>query len=893
MAADLAAVRVFDLINANQIGQAEGALETALAKYPDADSVRAAEALVLLRQDQHERAKARALELSKKSIKEPKAINAVVHVLQQCCCWEALAATYERLRPLQDDTQMSENLLQTYVRMGDYAKAQQIATQLYRTHAQPKYQVWMVQACLGQVPADSKDHLMLKLAAKLLDASVLTEKGIMTPATVRTYVDVLIQQELYAEAVAVLCSERGAKIGVLETRLEVLARVLIKQRRTTLANATSRKLWSMHPDNWAPFELYLSTITDEVNDEDTHTTLELAAAKDELRTSVNGADADHTLDAALTLARTLQEAQKESRKPQRGPFLAELALLERRGDTADLQAAVLAYVKRFYRKPCCYLDVSTFLTKASADEVYEWSKEGAEQTVMKSDAEKVLAHTRRILGLRCHVASWGATPETLPDVATMRDLIAECVRMYAETKPLSVSLEWNEEGHGDSYLTVALNVALRAYVAHGKDLSWAVTALGLMQDADRRMNNSAWLLFSVCFAGLLGLTDTAAHHQLAFKSVQHDTMSHLGYWPLVRGLARNDVEAWEVAAKDYYDRVERDCSLLHAKVFTFTSWPAMQDVQRFQAKQEGSIARWLVYPHACAAMLATCQTQKNIFELLESRKSELWQAWEVLSSGKAAEELVDNTDWTVARSVVLGNIHSETVRTLTEALVDMPSVEARLTRGRQLLSSLLLLADVAAVEHKRQAAQNAPKPRKGKKGTAGTAEDGGAETLELYTSRLTEKGSKPLPDCLPAVSPLAAALVPSLLAQDEQSAAVGGPAANDAFSAYLDSLLASPTAAPFERFLYPEAYVLAALVRVVPLTKAPATVWAGTLHSCLEAAVRKYEDGSWCYTAGGATVNKAASEDAFTSVLVQEKAKRVKTYVADLIIDVAASTRRK
>lgn len=896
MDAERAAVRIFDLIDARQIAQAEGALETALQRFPDDDNLRAAEALIVMRNGNYRLAKAKAIALSERNITKPKAVNALVHVLQNCCCWDALVATYERLKPLQNERQISENLVQTYTRMGAYAKVQQAAMQLYRQYSDPKYQVWMLQAMLAQVPADSSDHILLKLSTKLLDAAVLTEKGHIVPSTVQTYVDVLAQQGQYAAAVDFLLSERAAKIGLLATRLETLARMLQKAGRVSAANAVARYLWSQESDNWASFTIYKDTL---VPAADTGagegvgeaSALEVLGPAPEMRTTVDCTTAHHSLKEAVQLAHELQE-QEESKHPnkhRRGPYLAELDLLHSLQST-DVQGRVIAYVERFYRKASCYLDISTFLTPAIAASVYEWSRSCASAATR----DEVDVHTRRILGLRCLVGSWEETPAA----GVPRALFRECVEAYQRSRHLSESLAWSEEGLCDGYVTVALNIALRCYAADktSPDYSYLVEGLDLMSMVDRRMNNPTWLIYAVSFANLLGLTERAALHQLAFKNVQRDTMAHVGYWPLLAGLALEDVTNWDCWAEDYYSLQERDCSLLRAKVFNYTSWPAMQDVQRFEAAQTNSLYRWQCPANEFTSALLECQTQKDVKESLKVRVEGLWAAWERLSAPGAADTLIDNTDWVVAKSMVLGNIHSSTVQQLTDSLVVVPSRNWQVRRSLQLLSSIFLVHDLAAVSSHREAAIQASKLRKGKNARA---DSDAAAAPVLYSSRLGTPSASV--EYLPAVQPLAGVLRAYVDSLGE--VAPEATSATEELRTYLKSLVAESehSAGAFEAFLYPQAYILSALLKMAPAAKLPVKQWVADVRETLETAQHRYESHSWSAlvtTVGWTPVPSTCAvasitlaPDSFTAKLEAEKVRRIVGYVSSLKVEMGAYVR--
>ncbi|CCW61742.1 unnamed protein product [Phytomonas sp. EM1] len=887
MNAERAASGILDLISANKISEAQIALEKALFKYSQNKSVQVAEACLLLHNNQVFIAKQKAETLSTQDITDPVAINALKCTLQRCCAWKALAAMYERTQVSQNDRNALESLALTYVRVRDYAKVQEIATQLYRRFNDSKYQVWLVQACLGQVPRGSKDHLALKLATKLLEVAILTEKGVIVPTTVQTYVDVLIEQERYDDAVAFLCSKNGSRIGVLETRLEVLTRILQAQGQLAKANAVAKFLWKRRPENWAPFEVYVNTLSDASAAEVAGEPLVLEHPQPCQVVTIDCSTKDNILSDALQLARELQakKADQDDHRLHRGPFLAELSLLERL-DAAALQTAVLVYAQKFYRNPSCFLDLSTFLTSQSSVAIHTWAMNEEAAIDDGDEASRVRNHYRRILGLRCLVASWGITTVSQPATEEMQALMQTCVSAYNDAKPLSTSLAWSEEGLCDGYISVALNIALRGYLSHNKDLQWIVNALNMLGHVDRRMNNPSWLIFSVCFAQMLGLVDTAALHQLAFRSVQHDTMTHIGYWPLVRGLALEELTIWENTAMEHYSRLERDCSQLRTNVFTYISWPAMKDVCEFEKNQENSLSRWLIIPHECASKLRECQTQKSIIELLTLKGPELWYASQKFYAEKV-NLLTDSTDWLVVKSVVLANIHSTEAQQLTETLVGMPTFEWRLARGLQLLESLLVLHDIVKLERYRHELDTASKSRKSNKKATQDTSNIQSSLPQLYCPSLLnlrkgkEQWNSRFSDCLPSVNTILEGLLSYILS----NGAIAVPYGN-AFEDYLQSLVSvDASSESFEAFLYPEAYILASMVRTGDRSKMPIKEWAMALHRVLEAAQSRYERGVW------PTVTVVP--DDLVGSLSQEKLKRVKRYLNDLILDVAASSRRK
>ncbi|CAD2218255.1 hypothetical protein AGDE_01818 [Angomonas deanei] len=723
---------------------------------------------------------------------------------------------------------------------------------------------------LAQVPPDATEHLQLKMATRLLDSAVLTEKGVPSFSTTRAYVEVLCQQELYEEAVKFICSPRGGRLGLLEGRLEILCQTLVLQKRYRAANAAAKMLWKINSDNWAPFQTYLDTIEKVSEDaEDASTVITLESDEELLRASIPLATADSSWDAALALADELQalENQERAKKRRRGPFMAKLAILHKKGDTQALSEAIVQYTKLFVNKPCCFLDISTFLTSQSAEAVYQWSTAGEEE-------DSLAQHNKRILGLRTYISQWGCEAGAIPEEGELKRLIQVCKEGYEAARPLSTSLAWSEEGLCDGYIHALLNIVLHAYVAHGKDATWLSIGLEAFDHVDRRMNNPAWLIFSSCFAHLLRLADRAAVRQLAFKDIQHDTMFHLSYWPLRKGLAMDDIVTFVKHASIYYGRMERDVSLLRAKVFTFMSWPAMQDIKRFEYKQMHSLAKVLHTPERVLALLPECQTQKNILKLLDTYGAQLWTSLTTLRDARAP--LVDNSDWSVCRSMVLANIHTEKAARLSEALVHFAPKEERVQWGVQLNSSLLLLHDVVAIEV--HLARLALLKKQSSKKSKNAPQAPAVEALILYSEKsIGELGGV---ECFPRIQPIATVLQPYIKSEGEETVVD----TQQTFEAALKTVTQSPEV--FEEFLFNEMFILVALLQVGSVAKTPVVAWANMLQETLVAAKQKYESGEWSFSAVPVTGDLG-------NTLLTDKSNQTLNLISELTSSVTAVTRRR
>ncbi|KAG8345219.1 putative N acetyltransferase B complex (NatB) non catalytic subunit [Trypanosoma vivax] len=813
---DRAVTRIFDLIDAGKNGQAEGALQEMLPKFPNDHALRAAECLLLLRNKEVNKARDKVEALGRENVTDPKAVNALIYVLQQCCCWVTLAKTFERLKEPHNERSTLENLFQTYVRMGAYDQAHKVAMELNHKWSDPRYLVWMVQASLAQVPPDSCDHTLLKVSTKLLDSSVLNSGGVLSTSTSRMYVEVLKQQKLYGEAAEFLCSQRGAAVGLPEARLEMLAVALQNHGDIARANAISKYLWARHPDNWAFVKLYLDSLS-----VTNHCSglLVLDGLEESKRISIELSDVDRTMENALCFTHMLMDkvrSDSSSHRQCRGPFLAELEILSRMNDKTKLYEAVFAYAKRFYQVACCYMDISTYLDDTSATAIYQWSQE---EDASLTGEGTLRYHARKILGLSCYVGLWGTIKEQQPDHAEVNNLLEMCCKAYEGARSLSTCLARSEKGLCDEYITVALNALLCVYHAT-KDLAWIERGLAILDNVDRRENNPSWLVYSLCFARMLGLADIEAWRQLDFKSIQHDTMSHVGYWPLVASGAVVEVCQWNNHAWEHYTSLYRDCCLLRSKVFVLMSWPAMKDVQEFERKQTHSLAKIVCSLHRIVGALRSCQTQRNVFELMEAEEPTLSEAFEALH-GERLDELTENTDWVVVRSMVLGNIRSKRVEELTDTLIGMPTVDYRIGHICQLLGSLVLLHDVALLEEHRVRLSSLPRPKKQKGKTVSTS-----QAMPALPTLLSHKYTGLLP-ALPVIEAIKPALMECITMQGSGARVPHNEALRNALQVTTD-------VHEVQRILFPDIFVLIAILQIGPTSKLPVAAWAAELQEAME-----------------------------------------------------------
>ncbi len=706
------AQKALEALDNHNVALAETTIESGLKKFPTHHGLRSARAYCLLKSGFTGEAVALAEALAGEDIRDPTALNAISHVFQSTCCWDSLACMYEKaIAVLGETKQTLENLLQTYVRKGDFAKAQKVAGTLCKKHPSPQYQVWNVMAILGQVPPDApSDSLFLKLATRMLDTAILTESGVRKPETVKMYVDVLLQQNMVSEAVAFLQSPRGAFIGLPEARMECLAGAFAKLGRHDVVCALGLLRWEGDSDHWEAFLQFADNMPAGAPLEPLPTiTLQPATGEPGTPLSLRLVN---SLQDALAIAAELSAVEIATRgaKMRRGPFLATLELLKRQGISREkeLAAKVVSYCGLFGTKGCCFMDILPYLTRPALEEL----RKRCEQ---ESDGS-LASHQKAILLLNCSLA--------VGDIARMTDeeaqsIIARCLDKYKLTTQLSAALEWSEEGVCDGYITAAVNIAWRRRCSAtdpARRRQWTIAALACLHGRARFLNNPTWLMLSALLSKHLGLAHTAALKQLDCKSIQHDSMPHIGYFPLEAGLALPEISKWCSAANFYYSNLAKDLGLLRSKVFMHVSWPVMRDIARFESRHRYSIARIESVANHAVWQIAECQTSRDLLQHLASSGEKCGSALRLLLDER--ERLCCNADQTVAQTLVLGPMGSAETKELAGELLASPTAEQRSQRVQAVLGLLVVLHDLASVQLFQQRKTSMPKPKKGSPATA-------------------------------------------------------------------------------------------------------------------------------------------------------------------------------
>eukprot|EP00758_Cryptobia_borreli_P003536 Tbor_TRINITY_DN3813_c0_g1::TRINITY_DN3813_c0_g1_i1::g.5716::m.5716/K17973/NAA25, MDM20; N-terminal acetyltransferase B complex non-catalytic subunit len=805
MSADDFTTRVLNLIDRHDIGAAESTLASAKIKHPGFhQGLKSAEALLKLRQGNEYEAAADAKLLALSSaLDDSAAINATAYVLQQTGSHSELIKVYEKAISImgpdvEESISAHQNLFNTLIIARRYSEVQKHAMQLLKRTGNVAYQYRAIMANIAQVPVDCTDSLLLKISERMLEHLInpaersspdVKESKPISPSCLEMYIHVLIQQKKNSDAIAFIKSKNGPKIGLINTRLEYLMKCLTplvvsvenesEQKKANIdKNIIARAGWMLEPDNWTFISVYIDTLAKDHPGEnesnifqntawegeaesallkvlDPSTTMseisvtEPVSPNEAIRTILesNGnketslfGRRQGTLEDALTLCHLLQNIEKthHAKKMRRGPFMAELEILKRTG-CKTFKDKVLEYCEYFGTKGVAFLDIAMFLVDRDEDII------NSACTAINDKAAKlelsVNAHTLRILSLKLNLLKY---PCCTP-IPNALEMIKDCLLQYHNSRSLSVSLEWSEEGLTDGYLFVGCNIALRQWIASKKkDRQWLITGLSCLVGVDRKLNNPGLLIMSAIILRELNLCDNAVMHQLDFKSIQFASMHHIGFVSLQRGAMVGDLSTYVAHAAQYFNGSRGEIAALHTKLFEHLAWLKYKELNQFEKDLNMCLSKQEVLILDVITSLMRCQTNKYtvnhvvnkayVFErvlntLCESHASE----GENKIPGKSDPSLESLVKSIIASakdksepscsgsleddrflSAYLFDIpNSDSIKDLTSSLFDKTSVVVRQAHCAMLIAAFAILHDVVVISAIMTPKAPCPKVKKG------------------------------------------------------------------------------------------------------------------------------------------------------------------------------------
>ena len=769
--------KILDAVDADDVGRAETLLQAALSTKGGGGGgkshigLRAAGALIALRNDQRCEARATALALAASAtlLEYPSAVNVVTHLLQCLSMWDALIALYQRLVPQfpPTDTAILENLVMTYCRCGKFAEVQKTATTLFQRSHDLRHVLWSVIANVQlATAANDPSAFQWKLAAKTLHDRLLvpSSSATFTSEVAELFVYVLSSQGAHAQVVEFLLSDRGTSVGVRNARLLHLHKAYCALEDWQRANAVAWFLWREEPNCYDYAAAFLDTARSASSPMPSHEgvdmpcatvvdacpTVSISIANFDTNTTTTDVAWAYAPDAVTAHAYARAAFQRETAErtgppadsvsaPNRGSALAylecvfrqaygvvpfgdrvvssggadwflEVTNLRRQMITPEHRAAIRTslgqalrrYCETFGHKPLCFLDVVKYvvalvawslpdepvhakdvvMVDATAIHPADVGQEGKatgrgrpgfdvnrftkqclrialDITIDEAAATVTTAQQPSGRSLQRHVdpSSSRDTGSSVSSQSTgVETRLSTLQHLWlAAYDAVESSLTETEESPADLALLLACNVcaieATKAELDEGRQ-RWARRGLSFALQSPRRLHHPGLSLFGATFASMLSAHDPAFTDALDLKSVQRDTMSHIGLWPAIRCFRLDRAQTAVKSGALWYSLGSKEVGDVAGKCFSQGAPSKLSGVLDFQRRMQQSVVR----SETAILRLSLFATDFDTTdEAAFALKNAAWSAGEVLveamGGGKGGLDpsvgsswFVDNTD---------------------------------------------------------------------------------------------------------------------------------------------------------------------------------------------------------------------------------------------------------
>jgi len=476
--------------------------------------------------------------------------------------------------------------------------------------------------------------MQLQLAQKMMEKAV-NDSLLISSEELRLYIQILEQQNKFAEAAKLLAQPQGEAIsGIMDIAepsgwemQQTLAELHLKLEEWDAAKAIYEKLLQgEHPDNWA----FLLGFFDAA--------LQGMAATCDSTASISA------------LAAELQEAHPRLR----GPVLLTLEVAARcfaAGDERALDTLterVVSYYDKFASKACCASDLRAYLQKTPAAQrpaLLEALRavEGttaADKAPLEALRRKItLLYVERLLG----------EAERL-DLAASQAKAEALLAQYEASLPLNEGNEPSERGHGDPLLLMAAKYYEDGWRKHS-DLSCAALSTALLRKGiAASVHNFDFKVQLMRLLRDLGAI-TEAHdlfRKLDVKHIQYESLSH----ELQAALFNNGLltEGARLAADTckFHNEAQREIPEYTAAAYRHENYSKIVEFLDFGSKLRNSLtcteaaACLVIYAHAFRLPgeeppRVALERLRNVepSKLMLNEDRHCTQCWEALEEGDA------------------------------------------------------------------------------------------------------------------------------------------------------------------------------------------------------------------------------------------------------------------
>ncbi|XP_021357895.1 N-alpha-acetyltransferase 25, NatB auxiliary subunit-like [Mizuhopecten yessoensis] len=525
---------IYDCLDNGNNKKAIQEADKVLKKQKDLQCARVLKALALLRLGRHDESAILLKDIHAQNPTDEATLQAMSICYREVYKLDLIADLYENAHKNRPDNEdILSSLFMAYVRLGDYKKQQQTAMTLHRLQPQKNpYYFWAVMSIVMQGHQDEKlaKGMFLPLAERMTKKYIEEEK-ITAEAEVQIYLIILELLEKWEDALKVVEGPLGDKLtSEFNFRENKTADLYTKLERWPQVNREYKKLLKENPDHWSNWQDYIGAC------------LRLVEAS-----WTPDKDSEEDIDYTENMVATfVQETIKqcEGKRPQRGPYLAQLELIRQMKDKnswkpnlseseqlGDPMQLLLRYYDLFGDKPCCFEDMKSF-TKLLTEDKETKLISMITESVDLPKPEESLGYASSVKQMQRHITLlelmryMGYYDKLSTDDRLV--LIKEYIQRYHNGLDFGKNLLSTDLQYSDNYLLIAVLLLLDIWRETKKDyLVWqAIVQL------EKGINNSRSnfhmkliLMRLYCIMGAYGPCHTV-YESMEVKHVMNDTLGH-------------------------------------------------------------------------------------------------------------------------------------------------------------------------------------------------------------------------------------------------------------------------------------------------------------------------------------------------------------------------------
>ncbi|KAJ3043125.1 N-alpha-acetyltransferase 25, NatB auxiliary subunit [Rhizophlyctis rosea] len=424
-----------------------------------------------------------------------------------------------------------------------------------------RYFFWTVMCIFLQGRANPINQKIFYPLAEKMMAKAVDEGKIQDFEVLQLYLMILLEQKKVKDAIDIMNGPLGKTCKVEAERHRILVDLAKSAERWDDVASVSRMMLESHPDDWSSYLNYIEGVLKSEGKE----------------------NADSFLQA-MDVLKAHQERALKDKTPIRGPFLAEMELLNRNGSDSKLSPVVKDYLQRFGSASWCFDDLRPYLHAISLIEAEESLSEGSLTTEAIS-----VDQVRRSINLRKIRRFLGASGKE-----QKQEEVRGLLKLYISAIPLGQKLDERELQPGDDFLVLAAHILVDLYAANRDNEiplyeAAAILEYGLLRS---KFNFQIKLILIRVYYELgayqkaLALAST-----LDIKHIQNDTLSFLFTDDLELLACFDKAVASFMKTLTIYTSNDRETPEMIVQAFKFATFSKIPEFLNFHERLGRSLQR--------------------------------------------------------------------------------------------------------------------------------------------------------------------------------------------------------------------------------------------------------------------------------------------------------------